>query len=213
MRTTTVLSVCVAVAAAACALTRKARPLEVRYFSPEPAVAATQRGGAGSATASIGAPVAPGRLRIGQISSAANLRYEIVRRTSAVELEPYETLRWTERPDAYVGRAVSRALFDRGGLEQAVSGAAPTIDVDVIAFEEVVDGDHRAGRVSLRYRVDDERDVIASGVVTVSVPATGRDIDDVVRAIGTALGRAADQLADRVVPVVRGAAARSPDQG
>jgi cholesterol transport system auxiliary component len=121
-----------------------------------------------------------------------------VRRASAVELSLSETLRWTEYPDAYVRRSLSRALFEARDLEQIVGGAAPTLEVEVFAFEEVRRGDRRAGRVALRYQLHDERAVLASGDVVIERAARGPEIELVVAAIGDAMAASTAELAERV---------------
>ena len=177
-----------------CALTSKGTPMEVRYFSPE----------------SIGVPrgarqpVPPiARLHVGDLTSSANLRYPIVHRESAVELDPYETLLWTENPEDYVRRSLSRALFEDGQLEEVVGGAALTLDVEVIAFEEIRRDSRHLGRVQLGYRLHDERVVLASGVVTVERDASGASIEPVVAAIGAAMDAATAELAKNVVTRLR----------
>ncbi len=179
---------------AGCALTSKSEPVELRYFSPAPAVA------------TVATPAAPStpraRLRLARVTASAHLRYSIVHRDSAVELAPYETLRWSEQPEAYVRRALTRALFETRPIDQAVGGAAPTLDVELVAFEEVRRELRHAGRVELRYVLHDERAVLARGVVAVERDAAGPAIEQVVAAIGSALDAAVGQLADRVSAVL-----------
>ena len=45
-------------------------------------------------------------------------------RESAVEVDQYDTLKWTENPEDYVRRSLSRALFEDGQLEEVVGGVA-----------------------------------------------------------------------------------------
>jgi ABC-type uncharacterized transport system auxiliary subunit len=146
-------------------------------------------------------PVA--RLRLGGLTSIANLRYPIVHRESAVELDVYETLRWTESPQDYVRRSLSRALFEDGQLEEAVGGAAVTLDVEVISFEESRRDGRRVGRIQLGYQLHDERSVLKSGVVTVERDATAAGIEPVVAAIGSAMDAATSELAKNVVTQLR----------
>jgi cholesterol transport system auxiliary component len=121
-----------------------------------------------------------------------------VRRTSSVELRLSETRRWTEPPDAYVRRSLARALFEARGLERVVGGAAPTLEVEVIAFEVVHHPDRRAGRVELRYQLHDERTVLSAGDVAIEREARGQGFELVVAAIGEALEAATAEIADRV---------------
>ncbi|HEX3759373.1 MAG TPA: ABC-type transport auxiliary lipoprotein family protein, partial [Kofleriaceae bacterium] len=142
---------------AGCALSSKAKPLELHYFSAEPPVAAAAAQRAPAATAP--------RLRLGVVTAADYLRFRIVHRDSAQSVNPYETLRWTEAPREYVRRALGRALFDTGAVAQVIGGAAPVLDVEVTAFEEVVRPGGHTGRVELRYELRDDRVVVARGVV------------------------------------------------
>jgi cholesterol transport system auxiliary component len=176
-------------ALAGCALTRNAPPLEIRYFSPElPAPAPTL------AFASTGEAIP---LRLGQVDRSDVLGHRIVQRTSPVELALYETRRWTERPDEYVRRALLDALFEARPFARALAGPAPTLDVEILAFEEVLAPRH-LGRVRLRYVLHDRRAVLASGQLVAEAAVVGDDFDAVVRAIATANRDAAAQLADRV---------------
>jgi cholesterol transport system auxiliary component len=179
---------------AGCALTAKSAPPPVRYFAPP---------GAPGPTISTTPSAAGGRLRLGRITASAHLRYRIVERTSAVELHAYDSLRWTDYPETYVRRAVAHALFDVRGVAQAVGGAGPTLDLEVVGFEQCRSPAGRYGRVELRYLVRDERTALAVGTIEIERPATAIGIDGVVDAIGHALDDAAAELAERIVPVLR----------
>lgn len=171
---------------AACALTSRSEPRVLRYFAPELA----------PATPFAGPRCA--RVRLGRIFAGSNLRLAIQRRISPVELEPYETLRWTESPDTYARRALVRALFARP-LEQAVAGPALVLDVEVVRFEEVVRDASRAGQVALRYELRSTQQVVTRGEAAVDRAAASAAIEAVVVAIGDALTAASEQVADRVV--------------
>ena len=56
--------------------------------------------------------------------------------------------------------------------------------------------------MQLRYRLDDEHSVLASGVITVERPASGPGFVPIVAAIGQALAEATAQLADVVLRTV-----------
>jgi ABC-type uncharacterized transport system auxiliary subunit len=174
---------------ASCALISKQPPLEVHYFSPE----------LRAPPASVARAAPSIDLQLGRIVASDYLRALIVHRNSAVELDRYEALRWTEMPDAYVERALARALFESARpFAQVVGGSGPTLDVEVIAFEEVRSAGRTAGRVELRYRLHDDRVVIDRGVVTAERDARGSQIELVVAAIGEALESATADVADRV---------------
>ena len=192
-----------------CALASKAEPRELHYFSAEQPAAPPP---ADPPRAPPRAPdeASPVPLRLGQVTASDHLRYRIVHRDSAVSVDPYETMRWAEPPREYVRRALVRSLFDGGALVQAVGGAAPALDVEVTAFEEVVRPGGRAGRVQLDYQLRDDRLVLARGVVTVERPAQRPDMERVVAAIGAAMDAASAELAERVIVRLRAPAAIPP---
>lgn len=184
---------------AGCALTSHTPARELRTFTPERADDLTAH-----------APREPhASLRLGRITASANLRYAILHRDSPYEVEPYETLRWTELPDAYVRRALSRALFDDHPLSEAVSGTAPTLEVELLAFEEVTSPSR--GRVVLRYELHDDTTVLAHGTIAVERAAAAPRIEAVVAALHDALLAATSELADRIEQVLRERARPAPD--
>ena len=172
---------------AACALTKKSEPVEVHYYTP---VIPT-----GAQVPAHETPRA--RVRLGRVWSSSHLRYSIAQRTSPVELQLYEFDRWTDPPDVYVKRSLEQALFQARPIEQITSGTAISLDVDVIAFEEV--RSPHGGRVQLRYSLRNERSVIDSDTVTVVRSARGAGLADTVTAIGEALDAATAQVGDRVL--------------
>ena len=182
---------------AGCALTRKAAPLQIRYFTPE--VAREVRAPSGTC----------GTLVLGRITASPHLRYRIAHRTSPVEVSLYETLRWTDHPDSYVRRALERELFGHAALSQALYSGGLTLDVDVLGFEQL-DAPRAAGRVQLAFRLRDDRSVIASDVLTTTRASVAPKIDDVVLAIGEATTAAAAEVAARVAPIIRARAGCTP---
>ncbi len=171
---------------AACALTSKAAPIEIRYFSP-PTIDVTP------------ARSARGRVQLGRITSSSHLRYRIVHRRSAVELELSDSLRWTEQPEDYVRRAVSRALFVERGIEHVLGGDTLTLSIEVTAFDHVERAGRHFGCVQLHYQLDDDRSVVAENVITIEREAQSAEIARIVAAIGEALRAASTELAGHVV--------------
>lgn len=184
-------AIVVAACLAGCALTSKSTPADIRYFAPEITPVRV-----------VDPPEqARPRLRLGKLGSSANLRARIVHRESSVETGEYETLRWTENPEAYVRRSLTGALFAQR-FDQATGGAAPTLDVEVIGFEAVHRDAYRGGRVALRYQLRDEQTVLASDVIVVEREAAGPEFDKIVVAIGAAMEAATAQLATAVAELV-----------
>ena len=175
------------------ALTAKAEPTDLRYYSPE--AQEVQTTGAALTTAP--------ELRLGHVTSSSSLRARIVHQDSEYELGMYETRRWTDNPEVYVRRALERALFDTGTARQIEAGDVPTLDVEVISFEEVRGVGKRAGRVELRYTLYDDRHVIDSGTVVAEHPAESKDMAAIVAAIGHGMNDAALDVTRRVVRRLR----------
>lgn len=173
---------------AGCALTRNAPPRELRHFTPASAIERP-------------APVDTrcGELTLGRVLGGSHLRYRIVRRTSPVEIELYDTLRWTERPDIYVRRALAYHLFERGALVETTGRGGLVLDVEVLAYEQV---DAR-GRVELRYQLRDQDHVVTTGHVVSESRARTPTIEAVVTAIGKASDEATSELAGRIGTTVR----------
>jgi cholesterol transport system auxiliary component len=176
------------------ALTAGPAQTPLRYFSPEGQEVETT-----SAASSAGAP----EVRVGHVTSSASLRTRIVHRDSAYELGMYETLRWTDNPEVYVRRNLDHALFDRGAARQAESDSAPTLDVEVVAFEEVRSRSKRSGRVELRYTLSDDTHIIDSGTAAAERPAEDSSMAAIVAAIGQAMSQATSSLTARVTSRLR----------
>jgi len=113
-----------------CALTDKSDPLEIRYFTPQ------SSGGSAPAQTAVPAAAESLGLSLGRVRASAYLRERIAFRASANELGFYEGLRWTERPESYLRRALSSSLFEQRGLEQVLAGPGATLEVELISFEE-----------------------------------------------------------------------------
>jgi ABC-type uncharacterized transport system auxiliary subunit len=168
-----------------CTLTQPSKPVDLRYFAPELPARET------TAT-----PCAP--IRIGRIHAGAELGFAIEHRVSKVEVQPYETLRWSELPETYVRQAIVNGLFSSKLFEEAISDA-PVLSVEVVAFEDATRGTTRDGRVVLDYTLRDNNRVIARGQASAVHPAENASIEAVVGAIGTSLVDASDQLARGLV--------------
>ena len=184
---------CLALPLAGCAFFGKAAPLDVRYFtldegSPQSRPAATAPG------------VAAGKkLRLGSVTAAAHLRERLVFRDSPVELGYHELSRWSERPDAYVRRGISRALYQERGVEQVLSGGGHVLDVDLLSLDEFK-GDASKVRVTLAIALHDDVHVVLENQITVEKPiAKSGDMVSTVEAFRDALREAIGQAADQTV--------------
>jgi cholesterol transport system auxiliary component len=169
-----------------CALFSKSEPLNVRYFSPTPPP---------SAGAEAPAPEQPDlRLRVGKVSAASHLDRRIVYREQGHELGYYDALRWTEVPDEYVRRGLDELLFERMGVTQVVSGPAPTLQVELVAFEEVKQPKH-VGRVVLSVSLSDGRNERFRRTFVSEKPIEGDSPEAAVDALSRALTASLDQIA------------------
>jgi ABC-type uncharacterized transport system auxiliary subunit len=175
-------------ALAGCALTRDRPPVTVHYY--EPPLATPKR------ISSTETPQA--RVRLGRIETSAHLRFPIAYRVTPVQLEVYDLDRWTDTPDAYVERSLENALFASRPLQEATGGDVLVLDIEVLGFEEVR-GPPPSGLVQLRYRLRDDRTVIATETITVVRKARSAELVDVVAALGQALDDATARLADHVL--------------
>ncbi len=182
-----------ALLAAGCALTSKNAPIVPRYFSPERA---------GDVAPSGRTPPAPaGELRLGRVTSASHLDERLVYRDSDHELGYYQERRWTEAPEEYLKRRLARALFEDRGVRRVVGGNAATLEVDLVAFEEIR-APRRIARVQVIVRLLDRRLARWEQTLTIEQPlATGKGDPavDMVDALGSALQAVVDRIADRVV--------------
>lgn len=173
-----------------CALLGKNEPLVPRYFTPE----YDGEAHAGKARPDL-------QLRLGRVEGWSHLRERIASRNSARELSYYEDLRWTERPEIYLRRSLSRALFEERGVVESLSGRAITLEVELTAFEEIVKP-HQA-RLQALLVLRDDRTGLLEETITVDRPVEKSEGPDEARAVVEALSQAlhegVDQIADRVV--------------
>jgi ABC-type uncharacterized transport system auxiliary subunit len=178
-----------------CALLTKDAPIVPRYFSPD-SYAPSQDVQA--------PPTTSQELRLGRVNASAYIRDQLVHRDSLHEVGSYEEIRWTEKPESYVRRALARAIFERRGVREVVSGPGLTLEVDVVSFEEVRGPPH-VGRIQLDYRLLDDRVVRAASSIVVERPvasATGTaSADAMVGALAVALGDAVELVAQAAVAV------------
>lgn len=177
-----------------CALLSKSDPVEWRYFEVSDAPAYQGSGGEQGM-----------RLRLGLVRAARHLDVRLVRRTGAHELAYYEDLRWTEEPQEFVRRALTRDLYEKAGLSRVVSGLAPTLEVELTAFEEVRDGTRKRARVVLQTVLHDERLQLSQHVVEVEseLEGGGDDAQSLVAALGQALAKAAAQVTEQTLVTLR----------
>jgi cholesterol transport system auxiliary component len=189
------LAALAALLALGCALTSKSDPGVPRFFSPESSSEGTPR----AAPAPASAPAA--ELRLGRVTGASYLDDRLVYRDSDYELGYYQERRWTEAPEQYLKRRLSRVLFEERGVRRVVGGAAPTLEVELVAFEEIR-APRRLARVRVVARLSDQRAVRWEETLTVDQPLAGVEqgdaADRMVAALGLALRAVVDRIGERV---------------
>lgn len=122
----------------ACSLVPDAPP-PVRHFEPPITAEPVQR--------RTGAELP--RLRLRATRGSAHLDTRLAYRLSEVETGHHEGRRWTETPARYVDLALAAAFFESGRFRRSVGSSEPVLSIELLAFEELRDGDGGA-RVEFR---------------------------------------------------------------
>lgn len=147
------------------------------------------------------APVAAPReltVRVRRVRASAYLGQAIVWRVSDVERGLYEQRRWTELPTRYLDRAVVQAIDRTPGVHAVDSGQVPTLDLELVSFDEVVAPD-RAAEVGVvaSLKAADQRPVF-DRLFTAREAIADTDPASTARAMGVALDDVVQQIADQV---------------
>jgi ABC-type uncharacterized transport system auxiliary subunit len=151
--------------------------------------------------ASAAAAASP-RLGVGQVQAAEPYRQErILYRSSPYRIQHYPADRWETAPADMVQEALIRYLQASGRFARVAAGKAgsadPRLDVRLVAFEEVDEGEHWFGEVQLDYEVVRGGGSLLSGTSRQRVAAEGRTVEAVVVALSRALTNALGEVADR----------------
>ncbi|MCA1665450.1 MAG: ABC-type transport auxiliary lipoprotein family protein [Myxococcales bacterium] len=181
---------------AGCALTSKSDPVTLRYFTPDavpaPTRAAVDANGAGRGL----------ELRIGRVNAASNIKDRIAFRDESHEIGYYDDLRWSEKPESYLRRAIARALFEERGVRELVGRAGATLEIELDAFEELRAPRHVA-RVEITWLVRDEQAVQLQRSFTIeraiAPAASNKRADAIASAMAVALAAAVDGIATEAV--------------
>jgi uncharacterized lipoprotein YmbA len=135
-------------------------------------------------------------LRVRHVYAAAYLTEQMVWRSSDVEYGLYEQRRWTDVPSNYLKRTLVQALDRTGDVRRVEAGAVPTLDVELLAFDEVLGPTHEAAvaavaslraadQAAIFDRTFTARRAIAEGTPAAVARAMGAALDDVVEQIAT----------------------------
>jgi ABC-type uncharacterized transport system auxiliary subunit len=174
-----------------------------RFYRPASAALDGASEGPAPSAPSAGAPI-----HLHSVRSAPFLRERIVWRSSPVEYGLYEQRRWFELPSRYVRRALTTALASTPGLRLDDGPKAARLDVEILAFDEVLAPAHQASvtlAVILRDGTEDRLDrlysaqePIASTDGAAMAEAMGKALDEAVQQVAQAAATALDQKPARV---------------
>jgi len=126
--------------ASGCALLSKAEPSLVRYFDLDRAGKPTQ----GTSDRREGTAASRVSLRLGPVIGAVHLEERLVYRLSQQEIAFHRDWRWTSPPHHYLKLQLARTLFEERGLRHVVGGTGPTLDVQLLDFDEIRTPEHVA---------------------------------------------------------------------
>jgi len=169
-----------------------------RYFVPE-STAASDPQEIGSPQSAATAP----SVKLGQVGAVAYIGERIVWRRSEVERGIYEQRRWLEPPAHYVERALVQQLFDAGKLRRVESGPVPTVDAELLAFDEILTPIHEA-YVEIAVSLHDPRDAtLYERTLSAHEPIADADPASVARAMGRALDTVVAEAAREIVARVQ----------
>jgi cholesterol transport system auxiliary component len=169
-----------------CALLSRGATLDIHWYNPELASMAAGK-----------AEMQEGReLRLGRVSSTSALGLRVAFGDGMYEVGFHDARRWTERPEHYVRRALDRALFEEGGFRRGLGNAGPSLDVDVLDFEEVRAPTTHAARIALHLVLSTDR-VLLERTITISEPAADT-FEAFVAAMATALKESAAEVSGAV---------------
>lgn len=174
----------------ACALLSKGEVPTRRYFSPDfpvvhPAAVMTSSS----------------ELRLGRVTAGAFIAERIMFRQSAHEVGLYDDRIWTEKPESYLRRGLTQVLFEERGLRSVMRGAGPTLDVELITFEEVISPEH-VGRVKVAFSLSDERIVSLQQTLSIERPVAASTAENEAYAVAQAMGEALRDAIDEVSRLV-----------
>jgi ABC-type uncharacterized transport system auxiliary subunit len=172
-----------------------------RYYAPPSALSS-----APDPPPDPGAAARPVRLR--RLRSASYLGEQIAWRVSDVERGLYEQRRWTEFPSRYVERAVAQAIDRTPGLRRVDSGRVPTLDLELVSFDEVLAPAHEADVAVWASLRSANQAVIFEQVFAARQPIPDQEPASPARAMGAALDDVAQQIATQVAAQAPAAPAR-----
>ena len=187
------LAVTVVLLCQSCALFSKGDVPVRRFYDPMTA----------ELSAPPGSPVrSNAELRLGRVTSGESIDERVIFRKSPNEIGFYDDRAWTERPEVYLRRELSRALFEDRGLRASEHAGGPTLEVELVGFEEVKAPSH-VGRVTIAMQLSDAKGLALQQTISVDKPvaqtASQKEGGAVAQAMGEALHAAVEEVAGRVL--------------
>lgn len=171
---------------AACLTPRQ--PAEPRFFSPGLEADANDTNDAATPVEASGP-----ELRLRRVTAADYLRRRMVWRRG-VEVGFYDLLRWTQPPATYVEARLAQELFEERGLRRVTRPDAPSLTVELLTFDDVLEPTHE-GLVALAVRLADRSQVaLLDRTFSTRRPVAGDAPEAVAGALGEALSDALDQV-------------------
>jgi ABC-type uncharacterized transport system auxiliary subunit len=116
----------------------------------------------------------------------------MVWRLSDVELFIEEQENWGASPTELVTSALESALFETGSFFTATELAAPTLSLDIKAFEGSY-GSPDTARLEV-FAVHDTGEVVRQRMFSASSPLESRDAEELARGMGLALHKLCEEL-------------------
>lgn len=186
-------------ASAGCALLGKGEPLRVRYFDLR-----------GSDIHEPRAHLSSARLRLGTVSAVRAVDRRFASRTSAHELRYDDALRFTDQPEKFLARDLSRHLFEGAGVTRVMAGLAPTLEVELTAFEARPQAQNV--HVSARALLHDDREQLWQQTFEEERPVgSGESAEALAEALSDALARLAAEITDEALRRLLAYGARTPE--
>ncbi len=164
-----------------------------RYFQPLLPIRT-----AGPAQGAGGSKAAAPPLRVARIRSSAYLSERMVWRLSDVEFGFYDSRRWTEHPPHFVEQHLSRELFEVRGLRRARAGRIPMLDIELLAFDEVLEPEHETRIVLRAILLDGQNLSLLERTYTEAEALEDGDPASVTYSMGLALDRIVQRVADDI---------------
>jgi uncharacterized lipoprotein YmbA len=144
----------------------------------------------------------PVTIRLRTVEAGPFLRERIVWRASSVEYGLYEQRRWRDVPASYVERALRAALRRTGDVRLSDDPHARSLQIEVIAFDEVLEPAHAAVvEVALSLR-DGSGQLLLDGPFGAEAPIVDDDPATMARAMGSALDAVASNMAEAISKAV-----------